>query len=103
MFDLVTLDQARHHLRVDAANETDAAIESLITIASGIVLTYVKAPEDAAAAQDVWERDTVPGSVQAATLLVLGDLYDHRQGEGADPLSDAVLLLLTPFRTPSLA
>ena len=103
MFDLVTLEQARHHLRVDEANEPDAAIESLITVASGIVLTHVKAPDDAATSEDVWEQDAVPGSVQAATLLVLGDLYDHRQGEGANPLSDAVLALLTPFRTPSLA
>lgn len=44
----------------------------------------------------------VPGSVQAATKLVLGVLYKDREG-AQDPISPAVESLLRRYRDPAMA
>jgi len=103
MFKLVDIAQAREHLRIDEANDSDAVISTYIDAASGFVLDYVKAPPNAESAMDIWKTDAIPGAVMAATLLVLGELYDNRASGNTNPLSEGVKALLTPHRVPTLA
>lgn len=90
---MITLDQAKYHLRVDG-NHEDADIQTRLTLATAIVLDYLK---DSAA-------PTTHGAdvIDAAILLVLGELYMNREG-GADPLSPSVRALLERQREPTLA
>ncbi len=45
----------------------------------------------------------VPGVMQLAVLLVLGDIFEKRESSTSDLLSDAVKDLLTPYRDPTQA
>ncbi|WP_230961127.1 head-tail connector protein [Burkholderia cepacia] len=45
---------------------------------------------------------TVPGAVRSAVLLVLGTLYDDREG-ATSPLTPAVESLLMRLRDPAVA
>lgn len=104
---LVTLDQALRHLRLgsddggsDEEHEDAAEVEFKATHASEIVLNFVT-HED----KGDWTDEDVPGSVQAAVLLVLSDLWEHRAGSDADDvfLSTAAKSLLQRYRDPTLA
>jgi len=103
MFNLVSIAEARSHLRIDEENESDAAVLFFISSASSAVLKRIKAPRNAANAQDVWGVDAVPDDVRMATLLVIGDLYDNRASGTANPFSDAVKALLDPYYFPTWA
>lgn len=99
--DLVTLEQAKTHLRVDGA-ESDVEIGNLILEASSIVMDYLK--KEVPAAWNAPDADVpgtgVPGVVQAATLLVIGTLFSKRE-DGADPISTGVESLLRRQRDPA--
>lgn len=100
---LVTLDQAIRHLRLDdvAADSPDADEVTLkATHASAVVLDFVNVD-----GKDDWDSDSVPGAVQAAVLLVLSDLWEHRAGSSDEDvfLSIAAVSLLRPYRDPPLA
>jgi hypothetical protein len=102
---LVTLDQAKEHLK-PPGDIDDTRIERLIEEASQIVLDYIKLPSDAYQSTSFSpNEDEVPPQVRAATLLVLGALYDNGDGQDPDknPISPAVISILTPKRTPTLA
>lgn len=91
---LVTIDQAKGHLRVtdDASN---ADIELKLEQASDIVIHYLKSQANAG-----WSDGsvTVPSNLQAATLFILEDLYEHR------PIDWTVIeRLLVSYRDPALA
>ena len=45
----------------------------------------------------------VPGNVQAAVLLVLGELYENREASMSNPISDSVVALLVGFRDPTFS
>lgn len=101
MADLATLEQAKAHLGIPLAltdNDTDVRLK--LAQASETVLDYLKSRAD-----PDWTSDTVPGPVQAATLLMLTHYYEHR---GDDLRADeavwlAVQRLLMRFRDPALA
>lgn len=104
---LVELDAAKNHLRVDGASE-DATILVLIAAASEVILDYLKMDIPTETSPDtsilqLWDTGVVPGAVQSATLLLLGDLYENREGSKVDILSSAVKALLHPHRDPALA
>jgi uncharacterized phage protein (predicted DNA packaging) len=111
MVALVSLDNAKRHLRVDN-NDSDEDITRKIGQASAIALTYIKRsigtpdPEDDSIVD--WTDETVPDDIAAAIELILSELYDDRiagdatQTAGAY-LPPAVLALLMPYRTPTLA
>jgi hypothetical protein len=91
---LVTLAQAKTHLSVtdDAQN---ADIDLKLEQASAIILTYMKGQAVAG-----WSTGAtaVPGNVQAAVLVVVEDLFEHR------PINwDFVHGLLVTLRDPALA
>jgi len=91
---LITLAEAKTHLRV-LGDELDADITLKGIAASDIVLDYLKRPADE------WTAETAPFKVKAATLLVLGGLFENR--EGGEPINDAVRSLLHRLRDPALA
>lgn len=110
---LVTLEEAKRHLRIDTdADDLDLTLK--LYAASAAVLTYLKSGADAFtdSAGDVIEDSAgpvgVPFQVQAATLLMTGYLYKNRD-EDADKafqpgyLPAPVTALLYPLRDPSLA
>jgi hypothetical protein len=112
---LVTLQQARDHLRSDdTADNNDLTLK--IHAASAIVVDYIQGPgidgfTDSAG--DVLldsngEPLDVPYAVQAATLLMIGYLYRLRDGDADKEFSQGylpfpVMSLLNPYRDPSLA
>jgi hypothetical protein len=99
--DLVTLEQAKTHLRVDGA-DSDVEIGGLILEASSIVMDYLKkeVPIEWNAPDAEVPGTGVPGVVQAATLLVIGELFRNREA-GADPISPGVESLLRRQRDPA--
>ncbi len=105
---LISLEQAMRQLRLFTGDYPgDDAIEGAEDVlekaeqASAIILDYLKHP----AVSDEWDAETTPKVVQAATLLVLSDLYEHRGGSaGADVfISSAVVRLLRRSRDPAMA
>lgn len=91
---MISLDDAKRHLRVDHTDEdTDIALK--LRLAVGIVNDYI-GNDDAswAAASHL--------VVDAATLLVLGELYANREA-GSDPLSPTVRVILERTRKPAYA
>lgn len=114
MVSLVSLEQARQHLRSDA-DADDADLELKIAAASRAVLTYLK-PAGVARLMEVDSSgDPVddssgvvadaPEDVQLATLLLVGVFYTDREGQegGWTPgyLPPAVTALLYPYRDPT--
>lgn len=104
---LVTLDQALRHLRLgtdDGGSDEDHPdadeVELKAEHASEIVRDYCT-HED----KGDWTDEDVPASVQAAVLVVLSDLWEHRAGSSSEDvfLSVAVKSLLTKYRDPTLA
>jgi hypothetical protein len=104
---LVSLDMAKSHLRVSAADD-DLGINFKIEQASHILLDYIKKRDP-----EVWDQTRIPSEsesdsefylepvpflIEAATLLILEALYD-----GHDPLSQPVKDLLHRYRDPALA
>ena len=90
-----------------ALHETDPAREPEITLylehASALIYQYVGAQAD-----PLWDETTAPDDVQAATLKMLGHLYEHR-GDDVAPddhdlkLWEGISLLLMRRRDPALA
>ena len=127
MASLVTLAQAKRHLRLSAPGspltEEDEDVQQKLDAAEAIVLDYVtqrRDDNDAWAAEvALWSADdplpspgiAVPKQVPHAILLQLGDLYmntgDHTpedtpKREQGD-LSQAVMALLYRLRDPALS
>lgn len=112
---LVTLQQARDHLRSDTeADDNDLRLK--VEAASDLVAGYLKAGGMASftdSAGDVLEDSAgdaigVPRRVQAATLLMVGYLYKDRDtnADGAYEmgyLPKPVMAMLYPMRDPALA
>lgn len=108
----ITDEDAAGHLRLDLvtdANSPEVVIDDRLPdlhlkmiAAEAVVLDYLKVTgED-------WTSETVPDVVRAAILLVLGALWEDRDGtEALGKLMDArtgtVALLLMRLRDPALA
>lgn len=97
---LVTLEAAKRHLYITDPSR-DAAVTEKIAQASDAMLTYLGAQGDPA-----WNETTTPPLVQAATLQMVGYLY---QGWRVDPpAADAdiwsdIKNTLMQLRDPALA
>jgi len=107
---LITTEQAIRHLRLDFEFEgsppttTDPRYPDLLdkmVQAENAVLDYLKL--------DGWGADPVPPRVTAATLMVLGSLYDDRDegkllaGLASSDLTNPAVALLYRLRDPALA
>lgn len=115
MINLVSIRQARHHLRVtfDETNtEQIYDLEQKIQQASAIIFDYLKipipeqtSPEEDSPTYDYWSSvpTAIPYDVKAATLLVVSELWENREATTHDCLSPAVKSLLHRHRDPALA
>lgn len=119
---LITLAQARAHVRVDHTVE-DSQIEEFIEAASAAVVNYLKSGADTflntlGLPEEIWSADSppvvadyiVPAEVKAAVKILVG--YFFRNRDGNDPAADGwqqgylpppVTALLYPLRDPALA
>lgn len=110
---LVSLQQARDHLRSDATDD-DSDLTLKIHAASAAVLNYIRNGADIftdSSGEPILDSNGapigIPYEVQAATLLMIGYLYKDRD---SDPdkayeygyLPKPVMSLLYPHRVPSL-
>lgn len=99
---VVTLDEAKAHLRVDGTEE-DADITLKLAAAEDAAAQFLNRPlpwADAAGTEV-----PVPASVKAAILLMLGDLYSNREGGvfgTIHTVNPTVERLLWPHRRLSL-
>lgn len=106
MIAFVTLSQAKAHLRIaesNTAHDTDVTMK--IEMASEIVLDYLKKPSIPTEWLIGSPQTTIaaPALIQAATLLVLGELFMNREASVTDVLSPAVQSLLERHRDPAMA
>jgi hypothetical protein len=83
---LVSLEQAKAHLRVDD-NSSDNDIEMKVEQASALILERCNSTAYWRAITTTWTQDTVPLSVQAAILVLLSHLHENR---GDDMKADDV-------------
>ena len=88
---MITLDEAKNHLRVDYADE-NADISLKLKLACAIVQDYT-------GIDVTYESNDI---TDAAVLLVLGELYKNREAD-ADPLSPSVKAILERLRVPTFA
>jgi hypothetical protein len=116
---LVSPERANEHLRADIDLDDSPPSPQLSDLlmkveqASEIVLNYLKHDGTSfseESPQVPWDADTVPFSVLAAVLLVLGALWRDREdgadGRGRGELlapDGAVARLLVRYRDPALA
>lgn len=111
MANLVTVEEAARHLLIDLVTDggsppvvTDERLPDLedkIEQASDIIIDYLKYDPTG------WDADTVPRPVKAATLILLGAMWEDREGKGSevDYLRDngTIARLLRRMRDPTLA
>lgn len=118
MVALVTLSQAKAHLRVDHdADDLDiqlkieAASEAIISHLKDAADTFLDSSGEVIMTLDSPPESTVPKVVQQATLLLLGDFYKNREPTADDAvpsqygfgyLPRAVVALLHRLRDPAL-
>lgn len=108
---LVTLAQAKAHLRIDTidGDPDDVDLQLKIDQASAIVIDYLSTRADpnwSVADPLPTGGIVVPGNVSAAVLLVLAHLYEHRGDDMAtvdEALWLAVTRLLVRFKDAALA
>jgi hypothetical protein len=94
---LVTLEQAKLHLRIDDTDEGDARCQLKLEQAQQIVLDYLKE----AWVDPTWTDLTIPEHIHAAILAVLEVLYDGDPED--DPITPGVESLLRRSRDPAMA
>ncbi len=108
MAELVSIADAAIHLRIDGyaddgwdATDQGKDVQSKLDQAEAIVLNYLKKDDN----PEEWTEETVPGSIRAAILITLSDLFEHRAGSADDDvfLSSAVRALIHRYRDPAMA
>jgi len=102
---LISLEAAKQHLRVEGADFDEADLHKKIAQASAIVLNHLKIDTlpDEGIPSDPPTGPAKGDAIEAAALLVLGELWEQRESTGAEPLSEGVRNLLIGLRDPSLA
>lgn len=85
---IVTLTEAKNHLRVDGTGEDT------------IIQLYINAAEDHISKLLNDSNPPTTGSIKAAVLLIIGDLYENREGASVKEVkaNPAVLNLLHLYR-----
>lgn len=108
---LVTLEEAKAHLRVDHDLD-DSTIEIYINGSSESVINYLDGASPYLLDEDGKETTKVKYVVKAATLIMVGEFYKNREAnqDGAMPtgfgygyLPYPVVSLLYPLRYPVIA
>lgn len=111
MVDLITVQQANDHLRLDMESDDGSPpdfsdderfdeVTRKIAEATDIIVSYLKKPAHS------WTDQTVPPRVRAAILLALSAIWEDREGTGdGDYLrpDGAIARLLVRDRDPAIA
>lgn len=86
----VTLEEAKLHMRIDH-DEEDGYIMGLVAAAETHVANFL----------GDGLPDPMPAPIKAAVLLLVGDLYEHRERQGDRTLTEgtAYSMLLAPYRS----
>lgn len=107
--ELVTLEQAKKHLRLSGSHEDDD-VRAKLRQAHGIIADYLSSTDtDWIAEVDAWTDETLPEDVRGAILLQFGELYRFRGDEVDQPkrepgcLSDTIRALLARKRQPVIS
>lgn len=110
--EIVSLAQAKQHLRITSSTE-DADLALKLAQAHGLVLDYIARPSDAdyLAEMEAWDDESAPKAVQAAILRQFADLCRFRGNDDdasevrvdGNALSPRVKQLLKMYRDPALA
>lgn len=76
---MITLEDVKAHLRLDleADSELDPQLEAMLAAAMDHASQYLNRPVPW---EDAEGQPVFPASVRAALLLVIGDLYENREG-----------------------
>lgn len=92
---MITLPDARRHLRIDGEQD-DYEIDLKLDQAYEIVSRYAATPD----LTELTTEDPIPKGrgIDAAVLLVLGELWENRESSSADPLSPGVKNVLALFK-----
>lgn len=115
---MITLDQARAHLRIDGTQD-DTEISLKLNLAQELVSRYIGnmrsnpyeyinddevCPPGTATPEELegyrtyyWDREP-KGGIDVAVLMVLGDLWLNRESTTGDPLSPSVRNVLSLYR-----
>ena len=107
----IQLTDARRHLRIDGTQD-DGEIQQKLAVANEMVLAYVghlrgdfadlnELPADVILSDD--RRLRHESALDAARLLILGDLWQNRESSNGSPLSPGVVNVLNLFREPGYA
>lgn len=106
---LITLEQARWQVNLDHDLD-DSVLDEKRAEASDIILDYLKIDTDDTSFNWVDHlgepTEEVPGRVVAATKLVLGAMYENRDGDvwrAPQPISQGVIDILMRSRKPAMA
>lgn len=113
IIELIDFDTALAQVNEDLRVVNSSHIHQKIFEASSVVMKYLKLTE----VPESWSDDpdaspivyTVPFDIQCATALIFGTLWQYREGSNPssfremDPLSPAVISLLTGYRDPTMA
>jgi uncharacterized phage protein (predicted DNA packaging) len=93
---MLTLNETKLHLRIDGYDD-DQLIEGMMEAAISSSANYLNM--DA-----VQLTSTVPSPIKAATLLMIGDLYENRESQSERPFNSNPTYqnLLNPYRVVSL-
>lgn len=111
MASLVTIDQAKRHLRIYHSDE-DVDVGEKVSQSSDIIIDYIKRPDHGwsdATNGDPPTPSNAPSLIQAAVLLQLGYLWENRgDGEAEFVQADgylprAITSILHRFRDPAYA
>jgi len=90
---IITLTEAKLHLKASTSATSPDPDNDLINIYIDAAEDYIKAYLD---------RQIVPtkSAIKAAALLIVGDLYENREGASVDEIKEnpAVHRLLFPYR-----
>lgn len=95
---VLSLDEIKRQLRLDGDDE-DRHLELLGAAAEEYAANYLDRPIPWLDSEQ--QPVAVPSAVKMALLLVIGDLYENREGQFVGTISSdnpAVKSLLTPYR-----
>lgn len=94
---IVTLDEAKKHLRADSSGDDDALITTYIGAAESYIRNFLNREIPGIG----FSPSEVPDDIKAAAFLIIGDLYENREAKivGSQVVENsAVMNLLYPYR-----
>lgn len=92
---IVSLSEVKSHLKVDQSDE-----DTLIQVYIDASVDWIRNFLDTDIPGELDSPVSTPASIKAAAFLIVGNLYENREGAGKDEIKDnpAVKSLLFPYR-----